>query len=92
MSFASLDGRVLLPDFSDLSIDEVTRITESARLIVRVRGRGRAVRQDPPPGTIVLSGGIVTIEFGEAVPGDRAARSRNAPSASRFAAAAGGHS
>jgi cell division protein FtsI (penicillin-binding protein 3) len=92
VSFASLGGRVLLPDFSDLSVDEVTRITESAHLIVRVRGRGRAIQQDPPPGTIVPSGGIVTIEFGEAVPRDSAARSRNAPSASRHTAAAGGHS
>jgi cell division protein FtsI (penicillin-binding protein 3) len=63
---AALDDRVLLPDFSGRSVDEVTRITETARLIVRVLGRGRAIQQDPPPGTVVPTGGIVTIEFSEA--------------------------
>ncbi len=94
MSFASLGDRMLLPDFSGLSVDEVTRITESARLIVRVRGRGRALRQDPAPGTIVPSGGIVTIEFVEAVSGDRAAAaaSRLPPSSSGPTAATGGRS
>jgi hypothetical protein len=61
---ASLRDMVLLPDFAGLSVVEVTRITESARLIARVQGTGRAIRQDPPPGTIVPAGGIVTIEFG----------------------------
>jgi cell division protein FtsI (penicillin-binding protein 3) len=77
---ASLDDRVLLPDFSGRSVDEVTRITESARLIVRVLGRGRAIQQDPPPGTVVPTGGIVTIEFSEASaaqPPSRAAGGRS---------------
>jgi hypothetical protein len=67
---ASLRDLVLLPDFSGMRIEEVTRITENARLIVRVRGRGRAVRQDPPPGTVLPSGGIVTIDFDETTPAD----------------------
>jgi cell division protein FtsI (penicillin-binding protein 3) len=72
-SAASLRDLVLLPDFSGLRVEEVTRITETARLIVRVVGEGRVIRQDPPPGTVVPSGGIVTIEFGETASGDRAA-------------------
>jgi cell division protein FtsI (penicillin-binding protein 3) len=73
-SVASLDDRVLLPDFSGRSVDEVTRITETARLIVRVLGRGRAIQQDPPPGTVVPTGGIVTIEFSEAAAGEPSGR------------------
>jgi beta-lactam-binding protein with PASTA domain len=61
-----LEDRVLLPDFTGLSVAEVTRITESRPVIVRFQGRGRAVHQDPPPGTIVPGGTIVTIEFGDA--------------------------
>jgi cell division protein FtsI (penicillin-binding protein 3) len=66
VSLVQLEDRVLLPDFTGLSVAEVTRITESRPVIVRFQGRGRAVHQDPPPGTIVPGGTIVTIEFGDA--------------------------
>ncbi|MGH0032216.1 MAG: penicillin-binding protein [Myxococcota bacterium] len=72
VSLARFEDRVLLPDFSGLSVPEVTRITESQPVIVRFQGRGRAVRQDPPPGTIVPGGSIVTIEFGESAGPDPA--------------------
>jgi cell division protein FtsI (penicillin-binding protein 3) len=47
------DGRVLLPDFRGLSVREVMRITSEHDLELQVRGDGRAVEQDPQPGTIV---------------------------------------
>jgi hypothetical protein len=60
---ASFRGRVLLPDFAGLSPEEVTRITAGQGLRVKVQGRGRAVAQDPPPGTILQEGSVVHIEF-----------------------------
>ncbi|HEX5068338.1 MAG TPA: penicillin-binding protein [Myxococcota bacterium] len=60
---ASFRGRVLLPDFRGLSLEEVTRITASQGLQVKVQGRGRAVAQEPPPGTILPAGGAVRVLF-----------------------------
>jgi cell division protein FtsI (penicillin-binding protein 3) len=48
-----LNGRLLLPDFRGLSIDEVRRATTGIGLEVEMRGRGRAISQDPAPGTIL---------------------------------------
>ena len=50
---ATLDDRLLLPDFSGLSIAEVKRATTRIGLEVEMRGRGRAVSQYPAPGTIL---------------------------------------
>jgi cell division protein FtsI (penicillin-binding protein 3) len=50
---ARLHDRVLLPDFRGLTVSEVRRITESSRIAVQLSGRGRAVSQQPPPGTVV---------------------------------------
>jgi cell division protein FtsI (penicillin-binding protein 3) len=44
--------RVLVPDFTDRTVDEVRR-QATGMLEVVVRGEGRAVAQEPPPGTIV---------------------------------------
>jgi cell division protein FtsI (penicillin-binding protein 3) len=60
---ASFRGRVLLPDFRGLSLEEVTRITAGQGLHVKVQGRGRAVAQEPPPGTILPAGGAVRVLF-----------------------------
>jgi len=60
---ASFRGRVLLPDFRGLSLEEVTRITAGQGLQVKVQGRGRAVAQEPPPGTILPAGGAVRVLF-----------------------------
>jgi hypothetical protein len=60
---ASFRGRVLLPDFRGLSVEEVTRITAGRGLRVKVQGRGRAVAQEPPPGTILPEGAEVQVEF-----------------------------
>lgn len=44
--------RVLVPDFTDRTVDEVRRQAEGAFLVL-ISGEGRAVAQEPPPGTIV---------------------------------------
>jgi cell division protein FtsI (penicillin-binding protein 3) len=49
----TLDGRLLLPDFRGLSIAEVRQVTTGSGLEVEMRGLGRAVSQDPAPGTIL---------------------------------------
>jgi hypothetical protein len=60
---ASFRDRVLLPDFKGLSVEEVTRITAGHGLRVKVQGRGRAVAQEPPPGTILPAGAEVQVDF-----------------------------
>jgi len=62
---ASFRGRVLLPDFRGLSLEEVTRITAGQGLQVMVQGNGRVVAQEPPPGTILPAGGVVRVLFGD---------------------------
>lgn len=52
---ASLDrfgDRVLVPDFTDQTVEEVRRFAVGV-LDVVVSGHGRAVAQEPPPGTIL---------------------------------------
>jgi hypothetical protein len=60
----TLDDRLLLPDFSGLSTDEVERATTRIGLQVEMRGQGRAVSQYPAPGTI-LAGAMrhVSVRF-----------------------------
>jgi hypothetical protein len=59
------DGnRVLLPDFRGLSVNEVRRLTEGSSLALEILGEGRAVSQEPEPGTIVAGTGTrVRIRF-----------------------------
>jgi cell division protein FtsI (penicillin-binding protein 3) len=59
----ALGGRVLLPDLRGLRVRDVTRITESSDLRVNVSGDGRAIRQDPPPGTVVQPGDVIEVFF-----------------------------
>jgi len=60
---ASLGDRVLMPDFRGRTVDEVRQMT-AGRIAVKYSGEGRAVDQQPPPGTIyALSSGPVTIRF-----------------------------
>jgi cell division protein FtsI (penicillin-binding protein 3) len=60
---ASLGDRVLLPDFRGRTVDEVRQMT-AGRIQVKISGQGRAVSQQPPPGTIfALDSGPVTIRF-----------------------------
>jgi cell division protein FtsI (penicillin-binding protein 3) len=59
----SLGDRVLLPDFRGRTVDEVRQMT-AGRIEVKISGQGRAVSQQPPPGTIfALDSGPVTIRF-----------------------------
>jgi hypothetical protein len=50
---ASVDDRVLLPDFRGLSPREVQRLTAGSRLHIELQGSGLAVSQEPAPGTIL---------------------------------------
>jgi cell division protein FtsI (penicillin-binding protein 3) len=59
----SLGDRVLLPDFRGRTLAEVKQMT-TGRIEVQILGRGRAVTQQPPPGTVfALNSGPVTIRF-----------------------------
>ena len=53
LMIATLNDRLLLPDFSGLSTDEVRRATVRIGLEVEMQGRGLAVSQQPAPGTIL---------------------------------------
>jgi len=55
--------RVLLPDFSGLTPEQVRRQLSGLGIALQVSGSGRAVAQEPAPGTI-LSGGSVRVRFG----------------------------
>ena len=44
---------MLLPDFSGLSVQEVTQVTAGSGLDLEILVRGRAVAQDPGPGAIL---------------------------------------
>ena len=54
---ARLQGRLLLPDLRGLTVAEVKTVSERAQLSVEITGRGRAVAQSPPPGTVVAASG-----------------------------------
>jgi cell division protein FtsI (penicillin-binding protein 3) len=83
VAISAFRDRVLLPDFTGLSKDEVTQVTAKNRLRVELRGDGLAVRQDPPPGSVVVAGSeIVRIQF-------RPATQRSASAPAAIAAATG---
>jgi cell division protein FtsI (penicillin-binding protein 3) len=50
-----LANRVLLPDLRGLTVAEVKAITAQAHLAIEISGSGRAVAQDPLPGTVVAA-------------------------------------
>jgi cell division protein FtsI (penicillin-binding protein 3) len=64
--FVQLEDRVLLPDLVGLTQAQVTRITDAGSLHVKFHGTGRAVYQEPPPGTVMPAGGLVSVELGTA--------------------------
>jgi cell division protein FtsI (penicillin-binding protein 3) len=64
---ARVEDRILVPDFRGWTVEEVKRITATGALEVEVSGQGRAVFQDPPPGTVVPAhGGTVRVRFADA--------------------------
>ena len=54
---ARLEGRFLLPDLRGLTVAEVKAVSKRAQLSVEITGRGRAVAQSPPPGTVMAASG-----------------------------------
>jgi cell division protein FtsI (penicillin-binding protein 3) len=64
-----LGDRVLVPDFTDRSVEEVRRQVNGILELV-VTGEGRAVAQEPPPGTIVDGSGTRVLVRFERQPGE----------------------
>jgi membrane peptidoglycan carboxypeptidase len=58
-----LSDRVLLPDLAGLTVAQVKAVTAKADLLVEISGRGRAVAQSPPAGTIVANDALVVVRF-----------------------------
>ncbi|MBW2269046.1 MAG: transpeptidase family protein [Deltaproteobacteria bacterium] len=58
-----LSNRVLLPDLAGLTVAQVKAVTANADLLVEISGRGHAVAQSPPAGTIVASDALVVVRF-----------------------------
>jgi hypothetical protein len=50
------EGRLLVPDLHGLTVAEVKRIVSQAPVELEVFGRGRAVAQEPDPGTVISDG------------------------------------
>lgn len=53
---ALADGRLLVPDLHGLTVDQVKRVVARAPVELEVFGRGRAVAQEPDPGTVLPGG------------------------------------
>ncbi len=69
LEITAFGDRVLLPDFRGLSKSEVIQVTAANGLRVTLSGDGLAVRQDPPPGSVVAAGSeTVRIEFSAGEP------------------------
>jgi cell division protein FtsI (penicillin-binding protein 3) len=61
-----IDDRVLLPDLRGLTVEEVKRITAEGALAVEISGSGRAIAQEPPPGTVLAAReGRVRVRFAQ---------------------------
>jgi cell division protein FtsI (penicillin-binding protein 3) len=63
LEISRLRDRVLLPDLTGLSVAEVKAVTAQARVTVEVSGAGRAVSQEPPPGSIVAADSAIHVRF-----------------------------
>lgn len=63
VALARLEDRVLLPDLTGLTVAEVKAVTAQARVSVEVSGSGRAVTQEPPPGSIVAPDSAIHVRF-----------------------------
>jgi cell division protein FtsI (penicillin-binding protein 3) len=71
LEIARIEDRVLLPDFRGFTVAEVRQIAASSQLAVQVSGSGRAIAQEPPPGTVLAIGGApVRVRFQPGAPGD----------------------
>jgi cell division protein FtsI (penicillin-binding protein 3) len=64
LEVARVEDRVLLPDFRGFTVAEVRQIAETSQLAVSISGSGRAITQEPPPGTVLAIGGApVRVRF-----------------------------
>jgi hypothetical protein len=69
LEVARVEDRVLLPDFRGFTVAEVRQIAASSQLAVHVVGSGRAIAQEPPPGTVLAIGGApVRVRFQPGAP------------------------
>jgi cell division protein FtsI (penicillin-binding protein 3) len=60
---AARGDRVLVPDFLGLTPEEVKGITSGSGLRIELLGEGRAIAQEPDPGTILASRSRVRVRF-----------------------------
>jgi cell division protein FtsI (penicillin-binding protein 3) len=61
---ARVEDRVLLPDFRGFTVAEVRQIAATSQLDVNISGSGRAIAQEPPPGTVLaIDGARVRVRF-----------------------------
>ncbi len=67
-ALASEAGHLLVPDLYGLTVAEVKRVVSRAPVELEIFGRGRAVKQEPDPGT-VLSDGRTRLRVSFAEPG-----------------------
>ena len=58
-----LNKKVIIPDFSGLTIREVLKAINGTGLNIRCKGNGRVVAQYPAPGKEILKGGVVIIRL-----------------------------
>jgi cell division protein FtsI (penicillin-binding protein 3) len=59
-------NRVLVPDFLGLTPEEVKGITSGSGLEIELLGEGRAIAQEPDPGTILASSSRIRVRFSRA--------------------------
>jgi cell division protein FtsI (penicillin-binding protein 3) len=66
----SVDGQLVMPSVTGLSLREATRLLSQAGLDIRVAGDGIVVSQSPEPGTPVQRGdiGVLQLERGRVAP------------------------
>jgi cell division protein FtsI (penicillin-binding protein 3) len=69
LEVARVEDRVLLPDFRGFTVAEVRQIAATSQLDVNISGSGRAIAQEPPPGTVLAIGGArVQVRFEPGAP------------------------
>ena len=69
IEIARVEDRVLLPDFRGFTVAEVRQIAATSQLDVSISGSGRAIAQEPPPGTVLAIGGApVRVRFEPGAP------------------------
>ena len=60
------DRAALMPDLRGQSVRDAVRVCAQLGLRLEAQGDGRALRQNPDPGSEIASGQTVRVEFGRA--------------------------